>query len=76
MSTNTFMDDCLRINKPCKFEGLAKDWPASGKWSNSYLFENIKELVTVYVDMQNNNIQNVNTGGNSFKESSKTKMTY
>ena len=26
------MDDCLRISKPCKFEGLAKSWPASQKW--------------------------------------------
>jgi hypothetical protein len=22
----------LRINKPCKFEGLAKSWPAFDKW--------------------------------------------
>jgi hypothetical protein len=26
------MDDCVRINKPCKFEGLAKPWPAYEKW--------------------------------------------
>ena len=26
------MDDCLRINKPCKFEALAKGWPAFEKW--------------------------------------------
>ena len=26
------MDDCLRINKPCKFEGLAKAWPAYDNW--------------------------------------------
>ena len=76
ISTLTFMDDCLRINKPCKFEGLAKDWPASGKWNFQFLFGAIKEAVTVYADMQNNNLRNVNTGGNSFKTSSKMKMTY
>ena len=26
------MDDCIRINKPCKFEGLAKEWPAYLLW--------------------------------------------
>ena len=26
------MDDCVRINKPCKFEGLAKTWPGYEAW--------------------------------------------
>jgi hypothetical protein len=26
------MDDCLRINKPCKFGNLTKEWPAFEKW--------------------------------------------
>ena len=26
MNSNGFVDDCLRINKPCKFEGLAMTW--------------------------------------------------
>ena len=26
------MDDCVRINKPCKFEGLAAGWAASENW--------------------------------------------
>jgi hypothetical protein len=32
MNTNSFIDDCMRINKPCKFEGLAKSWNAYDKW--------------------------------------------
>lgn len=26
MSTNEFMNECVRINKPCKFESLAMTW--------------------------------------------------
>jgi hypothetical protein len=26
------MDECMRINKPCKFEGLAKSWPGYTEW--------------------------------------------
>lgn len=32
ISSNQFYDDCVRINKPCKFEGLAKAWPAFENW--------------------------------------------
>ena len=28
IDSNQFMDECARINKPCKFEGMAKTWPA------------------------------------------------
>lgn len=27
------MDECLRIGKPCKFEGLAKTWPGFEQWN-------------------------------------------
>ncbi len=26
------MDDCIRINKPCKFEKLADSWEGAEKW--------------------------------------------
>ena len=26
------MDDCVRINKPCKFEKLAKSWEKVEEW--------------------------------------------
>lgn len=49
------MDDCLRINKPCKFEGLAANWTASLAWQfdseegYKYLLEKIgEERVTVF----------------------------
>ena len=32
MPTNLFMADCLRLNKPCKFEGLGATWGANEKW--------------------------------------------
>jgi len=32
INSNQFVNDCLRINKPCKFEGLAKTWLAFQKW--------------------------------------------
>ena len=32
ISSNQFMDDCIRINKPCKFGNLSKSWPAYDKW--------------------------------------------
>ena len=35
MPTNLFMADCLRISKPCKFEGMAAPWPAFEKWRYS-----------------------------------------
>ena len=50
------MDDCLRINKPCKFEGLAKSWPAFEKWrfednGHEYVAEKFGSLdLSVVVD--------------------------
>ncbi len=32
MPTNLFIADCLRLNKPCKFESIAMKWPAFEKW--------------------------------------------
>ena len=56
MGTNAFMDDCVRINKPCKFEGLAKNWVAYEKWrlvngGPKYLEGKLKESVVAYMDM-------------------------
>ena len=56
ISSNQFIDDCIRINKPCKFEGLAKSWPAYEKWKSrdndyKYLEEKLKDQqVEVYID--------------------------
>lgn len=53
------MDDCLRINKPCKFESLAKTWPAYEKWTFNqdngyeYLADKFKDQqVEVFIDME------------------------
>ena len=44
MPTNIFMADCLRINKPCKFEGLASQWPAFEKWRiEGYLLDKLSQ---------------------------------
>jgi hypothetical protein len=40
------MDDCVRINKPCKFEGLAKTWPAFEKWKfGENAYEYLREKI-------------------------------
>jgi hypothetical protein len=71
MNTNPFMADCLRINKPCKFEGMSKTWPAYDKWrfslnGPSYLRDKLEDQVTVYFDMDSD--INIGEGsGNSFK---------
>jgi len=58
ITSNQFVDDCLRINKPCKFEGLAKNWPAYEKWKydgiNNYKYLSDKfgsSQVSVIVDL-------------------------
>lgn len=58
ITSNQFVDDCLRINKPCKFEGLAKSWPAYENWkydgSNNYKYLSDKfgsSQVSVIVDL-------------------------
>lgn len=33
-STQQFFSDCVRLNRPCAFSGLAKKWPAYTKWWN------------------------------------------
>lgn len=48
MNTNPFIADCVRINKPCKFENLAKTWPAFEKWrfvngGPTYLKDKLKD---------------------------------
>lgn len=80
LNTNPFIDDCQRINKPCKFEGLAKTWDAYEKWRHanngpSYLKDKLSDQVTVYVDLDSD----INIGvasGNSFKPNTMTKMKY
>lgn len=32
ITSNQFVDDCLKISKPCKFEGLATQWPKFNEW--------------------------------------------
>lgn len=77
------MDDCLRINKPCKFEGLAKNWPAYEKWKfgdngYDYLKEKFdKQQIAVYVDMeQNDGYYFSRLALDSFKEDKMTLMRY
>jgi hypothetical protein len=80
MNTLPFMADCLRINKPCKFEGMAKTWPAYEKWrfingGSSYLKSTLEEQVTVFIDMD----PEINIGevsGNSFLPDTSQKMKY
>lgn len=31
-STLEFFSDCVRLNRPCIYRGLASDWPATTKW--------------------------------------------
>ena len=74
MNTLPFMADCLRINKPCKFEGMAKTWDAYEKWrfvngGASYLKNALEDQVTVFIDMD----PEINIGevsGNSFRPDS------
>jgi len=77
ITSNQFMDECVRINKPCKFEGLAKFWPAVTSWKhseNGYAY--LKQLlddrqVEVFVSMED-------AAGivDSFKNTTRTKMRY
>lgn len=84
ISTNQFMDDCLRINKPCKFEGLAKTWSAYENWrftideGYSYLEEVFEDQqVDVYLDLDaDEQITYSSLAKNSFKPDSLTKMKY
>ena len=45
-------------------------------WTMDYLSKVFYEPVNVYVDMANNNLHQVDKGGNSFKPSSLTIMKY
>lgn len=80
LNTNAFIDDCLRINKPCKFESLAKNWHAYDRWrldsnGHKYLKEKLDDQVTVYIDLDSD----INVGmasGDSFKKGYQTKMPY
>ena len=81
MNTLPFMADCLRINKPCKFEGMAKTWPAYEKWrfvngGSSYLKDALQgEQVTVFIDMDPE-IDVSQVSGNSFLPDTEQKMKY
>ena len=33
MTTQKFYSECVRLNKPCAFKGMANDWPATTKWA-------------------------------------------
>lgn len=61
VSTNLFMDDCVRITKACKFEGLARTWPGFSKlqyksYDNKgydYLKSKLNDMqVEVYLDLE------------------------
>ena len=73
------MDECVRINKPCKFEGLAKSWPAHLKWKHnnegySYLKQKLGDRqVEVYAGMESEDASGI---VDSFKNTTKTKMRY
>lgn len=89
ITSNQFMDDCLKISKPCKFEGLAMSWPGYDKWKYnlplseedsipySVLEEQIGsgKLVEVYVDLDPDATFD-STPLSSFKTSTLTKMRY
>jgi hypothetical protein len=79
------MDECMRINKPCKFSGLVRKWPALEKWSykktNGKPYENLEQaigpnrMVDIYVDLDPDaNFDSTPTS--SFKKSTLTKMKY
>lgn len=80
MNANGFVDDCLRINKPCKFEGLAKTWSIYEKLKlenngPSYLKDKLKNQVTAYIDMDSE-INVAVASGNSFRSEAVTKLKY
>lgn len=78
------MDDCVRINKPCKFEGLAQAWAASDNWQfdseNGYKYLTDKfgdQQVAVYkLTQEDFDLLRSTTDGNSFKDGREVKMTY
>lgn len=75
------MDDCVRINKPCKFEKLAKSWEKVEEWKiKDGDYETLKKKlgdhqVEVYIDMQDS-YSKQSPSIDSFKASSKSKMKY
>lgn len=77
------MDDCLRINKPCKFEGLASEWPASKKWQfgengYDYLLDKFSnQNVAVYLTKQEEYDMRLSlTYVNSFNNKNVMQMPY
>ena len=34
LKTTQFFSQCVRINKPCKMVGMAKNWPAYEQWNS------------------------------------------
>ncbi|CDW72026.1 UNKNOWN [Stylonychia lemnae] len=84
ISSNQFFDECVRISKPCKFEGLAKTWPSfyklqyNQKLGYDYLKEKLNDMqVEVFLDMEYDQDQSMSlSSGDSFRQSTKTKMKY
>eukprot|EP00347_Sterkiella_histriomuscorum_P004339 403360825 len=85
ISTNQFIDDCVRVSKPCKFEGMAKTWPGftklqynEEKGGYDYLKNKLGDMqVDVYLDLEADSYSSASiSSSESFKQSSKTKMKY
>lgn len=89
IDSNQFVDECMRISKPCKFEGLARKWPAYEEWrftglaaresNRPYdLLEKVigaDTMVDVFIDMDPDAVLESSLQ-NSFKKEKLTKMKY
>ncbi|CDW72951.1 UNKNOWN [Stylonychia lemnae] len=83
ITSNHFMDECLRINKPCKFEGLALEWGASKNWQfgeegYDYLIDKFgDQQVNVYESKADEqDVRLSQTYFDSFKSGKEKLMTY
>lgn len=73
------MTECLRLNRVCKFENMARKWPATRNWNfkkngAEYLKEKLNEQVSVFVTNDHFNLTTAE--GESFKQKHETKMKY
>jgi hypothetical protein len=81
MNSPQFMDECVRISKPCKFEGMAKTWKGftdfkfgeEGYTKMTNIISNAQ--VNVYIDTDSSTDMS-DKSGNSFKDGTTAKMKY